>query len=196
MDRESSITALLNDWADGSSLALERLSPLVYEELRKFAYRAFARESANHTLQPTALVHEVWVKLIDAEVPWQSRAHFYALAARMMRRLLINHANERNAQKRGAGYARVTLIEDRVGGTCGGSHHTDVLALNEALEQLSRTDSRKVELLELQYFAGLNYQEMAEVTGLSSSTLDRELRFAKAWLKKQLGSAQIPGEIR
>ncbi|MEE4143452.1 MAG: ECF-type sigma factor [Halieaceae bacterium] len=186
MEKPPDITLLLNEWADGSSLALEQLSPLVYEQLRKFAYRAFSREAGFHTLQPTALVNEVFIKLVDADVPWQNRAHFYALAARMMRRLLINYANEQNALKRGANFTRVLLDQEQLSSDAPGTTHTDLLALNEGLEQLATTDMRKVELIELQYFAGLTFREMEEVTGLSSSTIDRELRFARAWLKKFL----------
>ena len=186
MENTPDITLLLNEWADGSNLALNQLSPLVYEELRKFAYRAFSREAGSHTLQPTALVNEVFIKLVDADVPWQSRAHFYALAARMMRRLLINYANERNALKRGADFTRIILDEEQIVGSS--VDQADLLALNEGLELLAKTDMRKVELLELQYFAGLTFKEMEEITGLSSSTLDRELRFARAWLKKYLSA--------
>ena len=186
MNSDPNITVLLNEWADGSRPALEALSPLVYEKLHKFAYRAFAKESSNHTLQPTALVNEAFIKLVDSDVPWQSRAHFYALAARMMRRLLINYANDRNALKRGGDYTRVVLDEQQVSGGNPGAQPTDILALNEGLEELGQTDPRKVELIELQYFAGLSFKEMEEVTGLSSSTLDRELRFARAWLRKYL----------
>lgn len=188
MDRNQDITLLLNEWADGSSLALEELSPLVYEELRKFAHRAFSREFGSHTLQPTALVNEVFIKLVDADVPWQSRTHFYALAARMMRRLLINYANERNALKRGANFTLVVLEQEQLSDGDSDATHTDLLALNEGLERLAQIDKRKVELVELQYFAGLTYQEMEAVTGLSSSTIDRELRFARAWLKNFLSA--------
>jgi RNA polymerase sigma factor (TIGR02999 family) len=186
MDKNPDITLLLSEWADGSTHALEQLSPLVYEELRKFAYRAFAREAGSHTLQPTALVNEVFIKLVDADVSWQGRSHFYALAARMMRRLLINYANDRNALKRGQEFTRVALEEEQLSGGDPRANFADLLALNEGLERLAQTDLRKVELIELQYFAGLTYREMEEVTGLSSSTLDRELRFARAWLKNFL----------
>lgn len=188
MNKNTDITLLLNEWAEGSNLALEQLSPLVYQELRKFAYRAFSREAGSHTLQPTALVNEVFIKLVDADVPWQSRTHFYALAARMMRRLLINYANERNALKRGAEFTLVVLDQEQLSGGGSSATHTDLLALDEGLERLAKTDPRKVELIELQYFAGLTFREMEEITGLSSSTIDRELRFARAWLKKFLSA--------
>ncbi len=174
------ITGLLRDWADGDEVALEQLTPLVYDELRGLARRLFARERASHTLQPTALVNEVFVNLVDAEVPWQDRAHFFALSARMMRRLLVNHANARRAAKRGGDAVRVTLDESVLSG---GGADTEILDLDEGLTALQTLDKRKAELIELQYFAGLTFREMQEVTGLSSSTLDRELRFARAWLK-------------
>ena len=186
MGHQPDITLLLNDWMDGDGEALQQLAPLVYDQLRKSARRAFAGE-ANNTLQPTALVNEVFLKLVDTDVPWQSRAHFYALSARMMRRLLINHAHERNAQKRGGQFDRVDFEEGQAADNSVVTQHADLLALNEALDELGRVDKRKVELLELQYFAGLSFREMAEITGLSTSTLDRELRFGRAWLKTRLG---------
>ena len=119
-------------------------------------------------------------------MPWKNRAHFYALSARMMRRLLINHANERDTEKRGGKLRRVEFEEEAGGNQNTIAHHADLFALNAALEELGQQDKRKLELLELQYFAGLNFREMAEVTGLSTSTLDRELRFARTWLKTRL----------
>ena len=186
MNDQADITVLLNDWMDGDGEALQQLAPLVYDQLRRSASRAFAGE-ANNTLQPTALVNEVFLKLVNTDVPWQSRTHFYALCARMMRRLLINHANERNAQKRGGQLNRVDFEEAQAADHGPASHHTDLLALNAAVDELGRLDKRKVELLELQYFAGLSFREMAEITGLSTSTLDRELRFGRAWLKTRPG---------
>jgi RNA polymerase sigma factor (TIGR02999 family) len=177
------ITRLLNKWADGDDSAGDALTPLVYDELRRLAARIFRSERSGHTLQPTALVHEAYARLVDVEVSWQDRAHFYSLAARMMRRLLVNHANARNAQKRGAGAVRVTLNES---GTPSPDADADLLELDEALTALAKIDARKAELIQLQYFGGLSFREMEEVTGLSSSTLDRDLRLARAWLKDQL----------
>lgn len=186
MHDPADLTGLLNDWMDGDSEALEQLAPLVYDQLHRYAQRAFARESVDNTLQPTALVNEAFLKLVHADVPWQNRSHFYALSARMMRRLLINHANERRAEKRGGGLQRVEFDERSAEDQDLSLPHADLLALNAALDELGRLDSRKVELLELQYFAGLSFREMQAVTGLSSSTLDRELRFARSWLKSRL----------
>lgn len=183
MAEPGEITRLLNDWATGDDRAGDTLAPLVYDELHKLAERLFRSERASHTLQPTALVHEIYVKLVDADVDWQNRAHFYALGARMMRRLLVNHAKARAAEKRGGGAIRVTLDESS---TPAGSADAEFLDLDEALTSLAELDPRKAELIQLQYFGGLTFDEMQEVTGLSSSTIDRDLRFARAWLKDAL----------
>ncbi|HNP64943.1 MAG TPA: ECF-type sigma factor [Woeseiaceae bacterium] len=183
MGAQKSITQLLNRWGAGDKEAEATLAPMVYDELQRMAKRLFRSEKRSHTLQPTALVHEAFVKLVDVDVAWQDRAHFFSLAARMMRRLLANHANARNAAKRGGGDVKVTLDESAVSGS---SADADLLDLEEALQGLAELDSRKAELIELQYFGGLTFREMEEVTGLSSSTLDRELRMARAWLKDQL----------
>lgn len=159
------------------------LTPLVYDELQSLARRLFRGERQSHTLQPTALVHEAYAKMINVDVTWQDRAHFFALAARMMRRLLVNHAKASNAIKRGGNNIKVTLNEDVVSGR---GRDTVFLDLEEALQQFSDIDPRKAELIELQYFGGLSFEEMQEVTGLSSSTIDRELRVARAWLKDRL----------
>lgn len=187
MTDNDNITVLLRQWSGGDRDAGDALMPLVYDELQRLARRTWAGENAGHTLQPTALVHEAFAQLINAQVEWQDRAHFYALCARMMRRLLINHAESRRAAKRGGGVAPETLNQampsaDRA--------FDDVLAIDQALSRLAAFDQRKADLIELQYFAGLNFREMAEITGLSSSTLDRELRLARAWLKTALDGTQ------
>ena len=183
MDAPGDVTQLLNQWAGGDEQAGEALTPLVYDELHKIAARLFRSERSGHTLQPTALVHEAYANLVGADISWQDRAHFYSLAARMMRRLLVNHANAKNAAKRGGGAVRVTLDESR---TPAADDSAELLDLDEALTRLAELDERKAELIQLQYFGGLSFKEMEEVTGLSSSTLDRDLRFARAWLKDQL----------
>ncbi len=182
------ITQLLNRWSTGDKQAEAVLAPLVYDELQKMSRRLFQGERSSHTLQPTALVHEAFVKLIDVDVTWQDRAHFYSLAARLMRRLLVNHANARNAAKRGGDAVKVTLNESAVPAA---SVDADLLSLEEALQSLATLDERKAELIELQYFGGLSFKEMEAVTGLSTSTLDRDLRMARAWLKDHL--AKING---
>ena len=183
MADQQSITQLLNRWGTGDKEAEAQLTPMVYDELQRMAKRLFRSEKRSHTLQPTALVHEAFVKLVDVDVTWQDRAHFFSLAARMMRRLLVNHANARNAAKRGGDAIKVTLNESAVSGS---DADADLLDLEEALQGLAELDPRKAELIELQYFGGLSFREMEEVTGLSSSTLDRDLRMARAWLKDQL----------
>lgn len=183
MPEAANITVLLKSWQDGNQDALAALTAAVYDELHRIARRAFRGERAGHTLQPTALVNEAFVKLVDAQVSWQDRAHFFALSARMMRRILVNHAEARSAAKRGGGAQVVTLAEGAIGAEQADQRIED---LNEALSALAAFDSRKADLVELQVFGGLTFEEMAEVSGLSTSTLDRELRVAKAWLKQRL----------
>ena len=182
MRQDMEVTQLLRRWAGGSDAARDDLMPVVYAELQAIARRLFASERQDHTLQPTALVHEAYVRLIGAEVDWQDRAHFYALSARVMRRLLIDHADARRAAKRGGGAMKVTL------GAAEGSMPADAALadLADALRALAALDERKAQLIDMQYFAGLTTEEMATVTGLSVSTVGRELRFARAWLKDQL----------
>lgn len=185
MTDRGEITVLLGHWADGDEHALEQLTPLVYDELRRIARRLFAGERGMKTLQPTAIVHEAFQKLVDVDVSWQDRAHFFALAARMMRRLLINNANANRAQKRGGDAARVTYLEGQLGAD---EADTQLLELDEALTALSQLEPKLAELVELQYFGGLTFREMEAVTGLSSTTIDRHLRLARAWLRNHLES--------
>lgn len=180
MSQSDNLTQLLNNWAGGDQTAGEVLTPMVYDELHKLAQRLFRSERSHHTLQPTALVNEAYEKLIDVDVSWQDRAHFYALAARMMRRLLINHAKARRAAKRGGDVLHITLDEDIHGN---GQSDARLLELNAAMSELAEVDARKAELIELQYFGGLTLREMQTVTGMAASTMDRHLRLARAWLK-------------
>ena len=179
------MTLLLAQWREGSPEALNSLTPLVYDELHGLAVQLFQGERQGHTLQPTAIVNEAFVRLTDARVAWQDRSHFFALAARMMRRILIDHANARLAQKRGAGAVEVTLDENALADT---SLDLNLLDLEKALCELGEVDARKAEVMEMRLFAGLSYEELAEVTGLSSSTLEREIRFSRAWLTSRLGN--------
>ena len=188
MSDKPQITMLLNSWQDGDEAALDQLTVSVYDELRRLARSAFRSERAGHTLQPTALVNEAFMKLVDADVSWQNRAHFYALSARMMRRILVNHAEARNAKKRGGPQVALTLDEGMVSAQPADERFD---ALDEAVTALAVFDARKADLVELQIFGGLTFEEMAEVTGLSSSTLDRELRAAKAWLKKTIAENDL-----
>jgi RNA polymerase sigma factor (TIGR02999 family) len=183
MTEQAQITVLLHSWQDGDDAALEALTAAVYEELRRLARSAFRSERSDHTLQPTALVNEAFLKLVEADVSWQSRAHFFALSARMMRRILVNHAKGRDAQKRGGAAVAMTFHDSRAEAP---EPDERIGALDEALNDLAVMDRRKADLIELQVFGGLTFAEMAEVSGLSTSTLDRELRLARAWLKQRL----------
>jgi RNA polymerase sigma factor (TIGR02999 family) len=193
MADSTEITRLLRAWQDGDEGALDELTVSVYDELRRLAGSAFRGERAGHTLQPTALVNEAFVSLVGADISWESRAHFFALSARMMRRILMNHAEARNAQKRGGPVLALTLDENLVAAPPAEERFTE---LDEAITSLAAFDQRKADLVELQIFGGLTFEEMAEVTGLSSSTLDRELRTAKAWLKKTIAGSASQGASR
>lgn len=181
---EDSITQLLQEWRAGDEAALERLTPLVYDHLKQLASRMFRSESAGHTLQPTAVVNEAFLHLLHVDADWQDRNHFFALSARLMRRILVNHANAKRAQKRGGGALRVTFHDDRA--STGENNDADILALDSALQELKSFDRRKAEILELHYFAGLTYPELADVMQLAESTVHLDLRTAKAWLHGQL----------
>lgn len=191
MSEASAVTALLHTWRGRDSDALEQLTPLVYAELRKRAGYLFSGESAGHTLQPTALVNKLYGRLVGVEVDWQGRAHFYALCSRIMRNILVDHAKARRAEKRGGNRVVVSLDDIGVAVDAGGrqdrqTETEDLLSLDEALQRLAAHDQRKAELLEMQVFGGLSFREMGFLTGLSTTTLDRDLRFARAWLKSQL----------
>lgn len=181
---ESSVTQLLADWRDGNDAALESLTPLVYDELRKMAARRMARERPDHTLQATALVHEAFVKLTEADVAPVDRAHFLALAARMMRRILVDHARAKQSEKRGGGIAPLPLDEGRVAAESPGA----LLDLDAAIDKLSALDRKLADVIVLHYYGGLTYDEVAAVRGISAATVDRQLRLAKAWILRELGN--------
>lgn len=178
------VTGLLLDWRNGDHQALEKLTPLVYGELRRLAARYLRREREGHTLQTTALVNEAYLQLIgQKERDWQNRAHFLAIASHLMRNILVDHARAHAAAKRGGGEQALQLDEAvKVPGKAA----PDVLALDDALKDLARHDERKSRIIELRYFGGLSLDEIAEVTGLSVATLRRELRMAEAWLGRQI----------
>jgi RNA polymerase sigma factor (TIGR02999 family) len=180
------ITELLAQWSAGNRQALERLTPLVYAELKRLAERMFRGESAGHTLQPTALVNEAFEALVRMDVSFQDRTHFFALSARLMRRILVNHANARRASKRGGSNQRVTLNESVGPGI--GEPDDDILALDAALTELAREDTRRAEVVELHYFGGLTYPQIAAALSLSPSTVHEDLRSAKSWLLARLGA--------
>ncbi len=182
MKEPSEVTRLLIAWQSGSTEAGERLMPLIYDELRRLAQHYLDDEREGHPLQATALVHEAYLKMVGLELAWQGRGHFFAMAARSMRRILIDHGRKRLAGKRGAGEMTVSL--DHVDAALEIS--TDLLDLDLALRELSGFDPRRARILELRFFGGLTLKEVAEVLDTSSATVERELKLAKAWLNRKL----------
>jgi RNA polymerase sigma factor (TIGR02999 family) len=181
------VTQLLADWSRGDDAALAELTPLVYEELRRLAHHYMEGERPDHTLQTTALVNEAYLRLADQTNPnWQSRAHFFAAAARAMRQILVSYARSNRAQKRGGGGARIELDEAAI---LSPEQSKEIIDLHEALEKLGTLDSRKARVVELKYFGGLNHDEIAEVMKTSIVTVRRDWAFAKAWLYKELHNA-------
>lgn len=178
-------TRLIQAWQNGDESALEELLPLVYGELQRLAHHALQRESVGHTLQTTALVHEAYVRLVRADVNWEGSGHFFGVAARAMRRVLVDHARKRSSLKRGEAPQPVAL--DSVEGLLVGESRTDdLLDLDEALDRLLALDERKGRAIELHYFAGLSYDDIAEALEVSPATVHRDLRLARAWLYKEL----------
>jgi RNA polymerase sigma factor (TIGR02999 family) len=178
------VTVLLVDWSNGDKSALEKLIPLVYDELRRIARHYMRRERSDHTLQSAALVNEAYLKLIDcSRVGWQNRAHFFAVAAQLMRRILIDHARARNYGKRGGGAHKVSLDEAAV---LSNERAAELIAIDTALTNLEALDPRKSRIVELRFFGGLNLEETAEVMGISSPTVQREWRKARAWLYQEV----------
>ncbi|MGH9841284.1 MAG: sigma-70 family RNA polymerase sigma factor [Blastocatellia bacterium] len=187
MDTAPNVTQLLLAWSEGDREALEELTPLVYEELKKIAEGYLRRERADHTLQPTALAHEAYIKLIDQQhVRWQNRAHFYGIAAQAMRRILVDHARARLAGKRGSGGAVVSLDEAV---DISDERASQLLALDEALKTLAELDPQNSRVVELKYFGGMTLEETAEVLGISRATVIREWKMAKAWLYGELNQS-------
>ncbi|MFB9066789.1 hypothetical protein B1808_00230 [Pseudofulvimonas gallinarii] len=180
------ITVLLRAWQQGDEAAHDELGRVVYEQLRAIARRRLAGERNEHALQPTALVNEAYLRLMDGrDSPWRDRVHFYATAALHMRAILIDHARARLAVKRGGGQAAlVTLDESFIGGS--GVHETDFLLLDKSLRDLEREDARSAKIVELSYFSGLEREGIAELLGISVPTVDRCLRFGRAWLRRSL----------
>jgi RNA polymerase sigma factor (TIGR02999 family) len=186
------LTGLLIKWRQGDAAALDRLIPLAYAELRRIAHRYMRDERRNHPLQTTALVHEAYLRLIDVKrVDWQSRNQFYAVSARMMRRILVEEARKRNADKRGADASHVAMDEALLAAPQRGA---DVLALEDALERLEALDERKARVVELRCFAGLSVTETAEVLSVSEETVFRDWRMAKLWLRRELSAPSAGGD--
>lgn len=185
----SNVTQLLFDWRSGNQDALNQLMPLVYDELRGLAKRYMRREDASHTLQTNALVNEAYLRLVNQQnVDWQNRAHFFAIAAQVMRHLLVDHARSKQYAKRGGGAQQITLDE---GSAIALEQSVELLALNQALDRLAAIDARKSKIVELRYFGGLTSEETAEVLGVSEITVKREWLKAKAWLFRELNQTGV-----
>jgi RNA polymerase sigma factor (TIGR02999 family) len=185
------VSQLLMDWSDGDQAALDKLIPVVYQELRRRAHHYMRQERAGHTLQTTALVHEAYMRLADyKQMRWQGRAHFFAVAAQVMRRILVENARSRNYQKRGSGAQKVELDEAAF---VSEGRSAEVIAVDDALKELEAWDPRKGKIVELRFFGGLNIDETAEVLKISPTTVQREWRSAKAWLHRAI-SQEARGE--
>ena len=188
--RQSELTGLLIEWREGDAAALDRLMPLVYAELRKLANAYTRRERSDHSLEPTDLVHEAYLKLVDKTHPqWRDRVHFYAVAAQVMRRVLVDHARRVHSAKRGGGAIKVHL---EVIGEVAERKATDVLELDDALKALEKIDPRKNKIIELRYFGGLTIEETAGFLKVSTATVIADARLARAWLFDQMKRSEQP----
>ena len=184
------VSQLLRAWSDGDEGALDRLTPIVYDELRRLARRYMKRERPGHSLQTTALVNEAYMRLVDYKrMQWQNRAHFFAVSAQLMRRILVDHARRHNL-KRGGGVQRVSWTEAAV---VGGEDDADLVALDDAMNALARLDPRKVQVVEMRFFGGLSVEETAEVLKVSPVTVKRDWRTARTWLYRELTGASTDG---
>lgn len=185
-DNANQITEQLIAWSNGDQAALGQLIPVVYQELRRMADRFLRHEAPGHTLQPTALVHEAWLRLIDqTRVNWQNRAQFFGVAAQMMRRILVDHAKTKHREKRGGDAVKLSLDEII---NLSQERAADLIALDEALDALGNFDRRKCSVVELRYFGGLSVEETAEVLSVSPDTVMRDWKLAKAWLYQQMSN--------
>lgn len=181
---DHAVTRLLHEWSGGDESALQRLIPLVYEELRRLARRYMRRERPGHTLETTAVVNEAYLRLVDRQsADWRSRAHFFAVSAQAMRHILVDYARQKYADKRGGNLRKVALEECA---TVSLTRGRELVALDQALQALARLYPRRCRVVELRYFGGLNNREAAEVLGVSDVTVERDWRFAKAWLFREL----------
>jgi RNA polymerase sigma-70 factor (ECF subfamily) len=181
MQVPANFTQLLTEWRSGNPRALDRLTPLVYDELRRLARNYMRAERGSHTLQATAVVHEAFLRLIDANVALQDRAHFFALASRLMRRVLVDHAKSRSRLKRNAGVRELAPEDSEPP-----AQSFDVIALDDALESLMQMEPRLAQVIELHYFGGLTYDQIAATAGASSATVHRDIRLARAWLLNEI----------
>ena len=184
MSSHTDITALLVDWSNGDQSALDKLLPLVERELHRLAHSYMRREDRNHTLQTTALINETYLRLVDQKkVHWQNRAHFFGIAAQIMRRILLNYARDQNRLKRGGRVIHISLSRASV---MPAEKDRELISLNDALNRLAEIDERKSKVVELRYFGGLSVEETAEVLNVSPVTVMRDWQFAKAWLLRQM----------
>jgi RNA polymerase sigma factor (TIGR02999 family) len=186
MSERGAVTQLLGDWRSGDRDALDKLMPLVYDELRRLARRYLGTERPDHTLQATGLVNEAFIRLADSDISWQDRAHFFAVAARMMRRILIDYEKARKSQKRG-GLLKQTVLDENT--LADKRPPPDIIDIDSAITKLAGLDELKSDLIVLHYFGGLGYEEMGEVKGISAATVDRHLRLGKAWLLHEITDA-------
>lgn len=184
MSPQEEVTTLLAQWSSGDRSALDRLMPLVYEELRVVAANRLRSEPVGHTLQATALVNEAFLRMAGSELDLAGRSHFFALAARAMRRVLVDHARAQSAEKRGGGAKRLSLTDAKL---VSSADAPEVLAVHQALAELEKQDQRKAQVIELNIFGGLTYAEIAQTLEISDATVHRDLRLAKAWLARHLG---------
>jgi RNA polymerase sigma factor (TIGR02999 family) len=182
--REGDVTRLLIEWRDGSEDALNELMPLVYSELHRIAGRHLRNERASATLQTTVLIHEAYMRLVGADVEWDGRKHFLAIASNTMRRILVDHARARSRVKRGGPHAVPVTLTNAI--AADGGDQIDIIAVDQALEKLAGFDERKAKIVELHFFGGLTYDEIAEVMDLSPATVHRDLRTARSWLYNEL----------
>ncbi len=189
--QQQAVTRLLHELSSGNKQACDELIPLVYDQLRRLASRCLMAERQGHTLRATALVHEAYLKLAVSDLEYSDRIQFYAVAARVMRHILIDHARSHNRQKRGSGAEKVSLDEAII---VGEESSLDLLELDQALQRLAAVDPRKSEVIELLFFGGLTYDESAAALKISPATLHRELKLAKAWLYRELAQGQPPDQ--
>ncbi|HTZ95246.1 MAG TPA: sigma-70 family RNA polymerase sigma factor [Terriglobales bacterium] len=183
MPAERQLTQLLQQWGSGDKEALDQLMPVVYEQLHRLASRCLRDERRDHTLRATALVHEAYLRLMGSDVVWQDRVHFFAVSARVLRRILVDYARAQDRQKRGAGAEKITLDEAVL---IGPDADAGIVELDEALQRLAKHDMRKSEIIELLFFGGMTYDETAAALKISPATVHRELTLAKAWLYREL----------
>jgi len=190
--QHSDVTQLLVELRKGDREALDKLLPLVYDELRRLADRYLRRERPDHTLQATALVHEAYLRLVSQNIPWQNRAHFFGVAAQMMRRILVDHARGHHAAKRGSGGVKLSL-EDAL--ELSYERAADIVALDDALNALAALDPQKSKIVELRFFGGLSIEETAEVLGIGSATVIRQWKLAKAWLYHEITNKSLESGV-